>query len=401
MTRRPSRLIGIVGYPDVVALDVVGAFDAFAIAADMIGGSVPAYRCSLLSPSSEPFRAASGLRFTPDFALEHAPPGIDTIIVAGGGGIRTPSIGADIAAWLMRRAARVRRIASVCIGIYGVAPTGLLDGRRVATHWRFALDVARKFPALKVDPDAIYVEDGPFWTSAGITAGIDLALALIEADHGSEVALQVAREMVVYLKRDGGQTQFSAPLRFQVAARDQLGDLVAWITAHPQEHLTVESLAERAGSSPRNLTRRFVNSFGLPPGRVIEILRLDEARRRLLTSRGPIEAVAKSVGFRSADVFRRAFERRFRITPRDYRNRFCVGAPLAPRGFAALARGRPVDRPRDRAGADDSRTRVASKVGHSPKQLAPAAHEVTAHVMKPRGAPLQRRPGAGGRIRLS
>ena len=199
MTRRPSRLIGIVGYPDVVALDVVGAFDAFAIAADMIGGSVPAYRCALLSPSSEPFRAASGLRFTPDFALARAPSGIDTIIVAGGGGIRTPSISADIAAWLIRRAARVRRIASVCIGIYGVAPTGLLDGRRVATHWRFALDVARKFPALKVDPDAIYVEDGPFWTSAGITAGIDLALALIEADHGSEVALQVAREMVVYL----------------------------------------------------------------------------------------------------------------------------------------------------------------------------------------------------------
>ena len=128
MTRRPGRLIGIVGYPDVVALDVVGAFDAFAIAADMIGGPVPAYRCALLSPSSEPFTAASGLRFTPDFALAHAPAAIDTIIVAGGGGIRTPSISAEIAAWLMRRAARVRRIASVCIGIYGVAPTGLLDG---------------------------------------------------------------------------------------------------------------------------------------------------------------------------------------------------------------------------------------------------------------------------------
>jgi transcriptional regulator GlxA family with amidase domain len=319
---RNSRLIGIVGYPDVMALDVVGAFDAFAIAADMIGGSAPAYRCVLLSPGAEPFAASSGLRFTPDFALGCAPKGIDTVIVAGGGGIREPATSAPIAQWLMHRAPRTRRIASVCIGIYGVAPTGLLDGRRVATHWRFALDVARRFPALLVDPDAIFVEDGPFWTSAGITAGIDLALALIEADHGSEVALQVAREMVVYLKRDGGQTQFSAPLRFQVAARDRLGDLVAWMVAHPHNHLTVEALAERVGGSPRNLTRRFVNSFGLPPGRVIEILRLDEARRRLVTTRGSIEGVARSVGFHSADVFRRAFERRFKITPRAYRNRF-------------------------------------------------------------------------------
>ena len=319
---RNSRLIGIVGYPEVMALDIVGAFDAFAIAAEMIGGSTPAYRCILLSPGAEPFASSSGLRFTPDFALGRAPKGIDTVIVAGGGGIRKAATSAPIAEWLMHRASQARRIASVCIGIYGVAPTGLLDGRRVATHWRFAQDVARRFPALVVDPEAIYVEDGPFWTSAGITAGIDLALALIEADHGAEVALQVAREMVVYLKRDGGQTQFSAPLRFQVAARDRLGDLVAWMAAHPQNRLTVEALAERVGGSPRNLTRRFVNSFGLPPGRVIEILRLDEARRRLVTTRGSIEGVARSVGFHSADVFRRAFERRFKITPRAYRNRF-------------------------------------------------------------------------------
>jgi transcriptional regulator GlxA family with amidase domain len=321
--RRPSRLIAVVGYPDVVALDVVGPFDAFAIAADMIGGPTRAYRCALLSPGAGPFSAESGLRFTPDFSLECAPRGIDTVIVAGGGGIRSAATSTPIAQWLLQRAPRLRRIASVCIGIYGLAPTGLLDGRRVATHWRFALDVARRFPALDVDPDAIYVEDGPFWTSAGVTAGIDLALALIEADHGSEIALQVAREMVVYLKRDGGQTQFSAPLRFQVAARDQLGSLIAWMAAHPQDRLTVEALAERVGGSPRNLTRRFVNSFGLPPGRVIEILRLDEARRRLVTTRGSIEGVARSVGFHSADVFRRAFERRFRITPRDYRHRFC------------------------------------------------------------------------------
>jgi transcriptional regulator GlxA family with amidase domain len=317
-----TKLVGIIGYPGVVALDVVGPFDAFAIASDLAGGPTPRYRCVLLSPTRDPFKAESGLQFLPDYSLEHVRAEFDTVLVAGGGGARDPAISAPIAAWLKRRAPRCRRIGSVCIGIYALAPSGLLDGRRATTHWRFAADVARRFPAVTVDPDAIYIESGPFWTSAGITAGIDLALALIEADFGSELALAVAREMVVYLKRDGGQAQYSAPLRFQTAARDRLSDLIAWVSSHPQQDLSVEALAARICVSPRNLTRQFVRAFGLPPGRLVEILRLDEARRRMTVTQTPIARIAESVGFHSPDVFRRAFERRFHTTPRHYRERF-------------------------------------------------------------------------------
>jgi transcriptional regulator GlxA family with amidase domain len=317
-----TRVVGIIGYPGVVALDVAGPFDAFAIAAEVARGVTPAYRCLLLGPRDEPFVAESGLRFAPDHALAHAPAQLDTLIVAGGGGALDPAISAPIAAWLKGHAARCRRVASVCIGIYPLAATGLLDGRRVATHWRFAQDVARRFPALRVDPDAIFVKSGPFWTSAGVTAGIDLALAMIEADHGPELALTVAREMVVYLKRAGGQAQYSAPLKFQTAGRNRLSELIAWISAHPAEDLSVAALAARSCVTPRHLTRKFVKAFGLPPGRVAEMLRLDEACRRLITTQSSVARIAESVGFRSADVFRRAFERRFNTTPRQYRERF-------------------------------------------------------------------------------
>jgi transcriptional regulator GlxA family with amidase domain len=329
-----TRQVGIIGYPGVVALDVVGPFDAFAIAAQIAGGVTPIYRCLLLSPTPEPFVAESGLRFAPDCALTRAPAELDTVIVAGGGGALDPAISTPIAAWLKRRACECRRVASVCIGIYALAATGLLDGRRVATHWRFAFDVARRFPALQVDPDAIFVESAPFWTAAGITAGIDLALALIEADHGADLALAVAREMVVYLKRDGGQAQFSAPLQFQASARDRLNELITWVSAHPEEDLSVEALAERICVSPRSLTRRFVKAFGLPPGRVVEMLRLDEARRRMMATRTSIARIAESVGFRSADTFRRAFERRFNVTPRHYRDRFRANAATRDLTFA-------------------------------------------------------------------
>jgi transcriptional regulator GlxA family with amidase domain len=317
-----TRVVGIIGYPGVVALDVVGPFDAFAIAGQLAAGVKPAYRCLLICPRDEPIVTDSGLRFVPDYALAHAPAQLDTVIVAGGDGARDPTISAPISAWLKGRAPRCRRIASVCIGIYALAPTGLLDGRRVATHWRFAQDVARRFPALRVDADAIFVESGPFWTSAGVTAGIDLALAMIEADHGPELALTVAREMVVYLKRAGGQAQYSAPLKFQTAARNRLSELIAWMSAHLAEDLSVAVLAARSCVTPRHLTRKFIKAFGLPPGRVAELLRLDEACRHLLTTQSSITRIAESVGFRSADVFRRAFERRFNTAPQHYRERF-------------------------------------------------------------------------------
>jgi transcriptional regulator GlxA family with amidase domain len=198
----------------------------------------------------------------------------------------------------------------------------LLDGCRATTHWRFAIDVAKRFPKLRMVPNALFVKDGKFYTSAGVTAGIDLALALIEEDLGAKIALSVAREMVVYLKRSGGQDQYSEPLQFQTNSSDRFAELVAWMTTNPTAEMSVESLARRASLSPRQFFRRFKEHFGSSPAMFVETQRLNEARRRLSAGESSIEGVAESVGFNGADSFRRAFERRFRVTPSKYRRSF-------------------------------------------------------------------------------
>jgi transcriptional regulator GlxA family with amidase domain len=267
--------------------------------------------------------------FKPHESLETVP-ALDTLIIPGGRGLRRSDTNAKVAAWLRTRAGRIRRIASVCTGIYGLAPTGLLDDRRVTTHWRFTQDVARRFPRLRLDPNALFLKDGPFYTSAGITAGIDLSLALIEEDFGSQVALSVARELVVYLKRPGGQEQYSEPLRFQVESTDRFAELPGWMLSHLNQDLSVEVLAEKACLSERYFGRRFKSVFGATPAEFVEQLRLGEARRRLATSRNSIEKVAASAGFKSADAFRRAFERRFNVTPSSYRARFASYSRVPP-----------------------------------------------------------------------
>ena len=196
----------------------------------------------------------------------------------------------------------------------------------MTTHWAHAEDVARRFPALQLESNALFLKDGRFYTSAGITAGIDLSLAMIEEDHGPTIALAVARELVVYMKRSGGQEQYSEPLRFQVQSTSRFADLAAWIPGHLRQDLSVEALAERACICPRHFSRRFKIAFGTSPAAFVEALRLDEARQRLVSARRSIEATAASVGFRSADSFRRAFERRFGIAPSAYRSRFETGS---------------------------------------------------------------------------
>jgi len=246
------------------------------------------------------------VRFEAHALLDDAPP-LDTFIVPGGRGLRETEANARIVAWLQAHARDCRRIASVCTGIYGLAPSGLLDGRRVTTHWRFARDVAQRFPKLQVDDNALYLRDGPCYTSAGITAGIDLSLALIEEDLGPRVALAVARDLVVYLKRPGGQAQYSEPLRMQVLSSDRFADLAAWMVGHLDHDLSVEALAARANLSPRHFSRRFAAIFGCAPARYVEDLRMSEARRMLSQDGASIQRVAAAVGFASADVFRRAF----------------------------------------------------------------------------------------------
>jgi transcriptional regulator GlxA family with amidase domain len=318
-----KRRIGLIGYDGVMALDLAGPADAFASVTEDAGEGkqTPGYEVLTIGLTRAPFIAESGLLFKPHTTLLDAP-GLDTLIIPGGSGLRRPATQARVSAWVRARAPSTRRVASVCTGIYGLAPTGLLDGRRVTTHWRHARDVASRFPGLTVDPDALFLKDGPYYTCAGVTAGIDLSLALIEEDHGPRVALSVARELVVYLKRDGGQGQYSEPLHYQIQSADRFAELIAWVTGHLDQDLSVEVLAERTHLCARHFSRRFKQTFGTAPAAFVEELRLGEARHRLVTYGKTIGELAGSVGFRSSDAFRRAFERRFGVSPGRYRQNF-------------------------------------------------------------------------------
>jgi len=321
---KPIR-VGLIGYEGIQALDLTGPSDAFSMAMldDDSGKARPAYEVIILGLTTRSFRAESGVLFQPHTTLQRAP-ALDTLIIPGGTGSRVPRISDPVCRWIASRAGRIRRIASVCTGIYFLARTGLLDGRIVTTHWRFAGDVSRRFPKLNVQHDALFLKDGPFYTAGGVTASVDLSLALIEEDCGARVALSVARELVVYLKRSGGQKQYSEPLEFQVNSTDRFGELATWMIGHLREDLSLEALARRACLSPRHFARKFKEAFRGTPAEFVESLRLDEARRRLTERTQTIETVADSVGFHSDDSFRRAFERKFGVTPRNYRNSFRV-----------------------------------------------------------------------------
>ncbi len=312
-----TRRIGFVCFDGVTVLDLTGPAEVFGTANTL---RADAYELFVLGSAMKPVTTDVGLKLLPDCRLGDAPP-LDTIVIPGGDGLRDPRIAAPIVTWLRERR-RTRRIASVCTGIYALAASGLLDGRCATTHWRFAADVGRRFPAIAIKPDAIYLQDGNIFTSAGVTAGIDLALCFVESDLGARVALSVARELVVYLKRSGGQMQFSEPLRFQTRAAERFADLATFMVANLHKDLSVEVLAQRAGLGVRHFTRRFSAVFNVPPATYVEQMRLDEARTRLFAAGQTVDSVAASVGYASADSFRRAFERRFGIAPSLYVKRF-------------------------------------------------------------------------------
>jgi transcriptional regulator GlxA family with amidase domain len=315
------RTIGLVGYDGVNALDFTGPHEAFTSAASAGRAEESAYRVICLSLDGRPFRSRSGLLLAADMALADAP-ALDTLIIPGGPGVREPAILGPLSAWLAGRAAGTRRLVSVCTGIFALGEAGLLDGRRATTHWRYASLVAKRFPAIRLEPDAIFIRDGSIWTSAGVTAGIDLALALIEDDLGPSAALKIARMLVVYTRRSGGQRQYSEPLRFQARAPGRFADLAAWIPANLTEDLSVQTLAQRVNCSPRHFARLFRDAFEASPAEFVEAMRLAEAAERLVNSTAGVDAVAASVGYASSTVFRRAFERRFGVAPSHYRDRF-------------------------------------------------------------------------------
>jgi transcriptional regulator GlxA family with amidase domain len=242
--------------------------------------------------------------------------------VAGGSGVETAARDEELLVWLQKAAQRVRRIGSICTGAFLLASAGLLDGKRATTHWKWAAELANKFKYTTVDPDPIYIRDGNTYTTAGVTAGMDLALALVEEDLGSPTALKVAREMVLYLRRPGGQSQFSTALSLQASDRKQIEEIRSWANDNLDQDLPVEKLAARAGMSPRNFARVFLKDTGTTPARFVECLRVEAARRRLQESHDKLEKVASDCGFGSIQRLRRSFFRVLHVPPNDYRLRF-------------------------------------------------------------------------------
>ena len=308
------RNVVVVAFPGVQSLDVAGPVEVFAAAGD--------YRVELVAPAAGQVPAQSGLVLFAERALANVRGPIDTLVVAGGEGTRAVVSDQNLVSNVRRVAQHSRRIASVCTGAFVLAEAGLLDGRRVTTHWGSCELLASRYPQVTVEPDPIFVRDGDVWTSAGVTAGIDLALAMVEDDLGREIALGVARRLVVFLKRPGGQSQFSAQLAGQFADREPLRELQGWIPDHVGDDLTVEHLAAEVAMSPRNFSRAFHREVGMTPARFVERTRVDAARRHLEETTAPVDDVAARCGFGTAETMRRTFLRVLRVTPTDYRHRF-------------------------------------------------------------------------------
>jgi transcriptional regulator GlxA family with amidase domain len=325
------KLVGFLGFEGVAASELTRAADVFA-AATLDGGygnRISCYRVCTIGFTSECFRAESGIAFWPDSTLETVSE-LDTIVVPGGDGLRRSFVGERIADWLLARVNQTRRVAAIGAGIYGVAPTGSLDGREVTTHWRYANDVTRCFPNLRVDPRRHLVKDGAFYTSGGHGAAIDLSLSLIEEDYGRHVASAVAQEFVGALMNGNGHHNLPSPLVFDSQPADRFGELIPWIMRNLHEDLSVKTLARRACMSPSHFNRAFKSVFGSTPAEFVETLRVNEARRRLSVPKRTLDTVAASVGFSDRYAFRRAFERRFGARPRSYLNNLESVSPAAP-----------------------------------------------------------------------
>ena len=313
----------MLAFPGAQIIDVTAPLEVFAMAAQGFAQrGMAGYRLQVAAPRRGPVEMSSGLRVMADLALHELRGEMDTFFVAGGEGVRAALRDRRLVALVARAAARARRVASVCTGAFLLAEAGLLAGRRATTHWGSCEQLARTYPDVRVEPDRIFVRDGAVYTSAGVTAGMDLALALVEEDAGRELALAVARRLVVFLKRPGGQSQFSAQLAAQLAERPPLRDLQLWIQEHPDAGHTVESLARRAAMSPRHFARVFTQELGVTPARYVERVRVEAARRRLEEGRAGVEQVAARCGFGSPETMRRAFLRTVRISPSEYRRRF-------------------------------------------------------------------------------
>ena len=322
-----ARRIVFVAGPGTEILDLAGPLQVFARASDMYcrenRGAAPIYSIEVVSISSQRSLIANcGLRFAAHKTFRQVRGKIDTLLVAGGDAIEQNEINSAAVRWLKTIARRARRVGSVCTGAMLLARAGLLDGRRATTHWNWCQTLIKRAPRADVDPDPIFVRDENVYTSAGVTAGMDLALALVEEDYGSRLALQVARNLVLYLRRPGGQSQFSAALSLQATDRKPLRDLEAWVLDHLNKPLTVPVLAQRVAMSPRNFARIFTKEMKTTPAKFVERLRIEAARRRLEESHNSMETIADECGFGNVNSMRNVFQRTLKIAPGHYRRHF-------------------------------------------------------------------------------
>lgn len=323
-----GRRIGIFVYDGVMALDAVGPADVFGLANVMVRQEDPAasqqYDICMVGPRKGSVRTSTGFRIAADLTLPDTDPAFDTLVVPGGFDPRDGDAALalpGVKPWLLRAARQSRRVASICTGAVLLAKLGLLSGRRATTHWFFCDNLKNDFPAVTVEPDSLWIKDGKIYTSAGITSGIDLALALVEEDLGRRFALELARILVMFLKRPGGQSQFSSELISQLASPDRLEDLVEWIRDHLDQPLTVEDLARRAGMSDRNFQRVFTRQCGMPPAKFIERLRIERARVIIEDTDLSMSEIARNSGFDSEQRMRRSFQRVLGINPADHADR--------------------------------------------------------------------------------
>jgi transcriptional regulator GlxA family with amidase domain len=324
------RSLLVVLFDGVQSLDVTGPLEVFSAANRWCDdrGAAPAYAIGTASLGGRAVRTSSGLGLVPNADLASVPGPPDLLLVPGGAGARRRD--PDLVAWLREHASaaladetnRAVRLASVCTGAFLLAEAGLLNGRKVTTHWERCAELADQYPDVTVDPDPIFIKDGRLATSAGVTAGIDLALALVEDDLGRDAALAVARGLVVFLRRPGSQSQFSAQLSAQLADRQPLRDVQQWIADHPAADLSVDVLAERASLSPRQFARAFAAETGLPPGRYVDRARLEAARRHLEDTGEGVEEAARACGYGTPEAMRRAFVKALGVSPAEYRRRF-------------------------------------------------------------------------------
>jgi transcriptional regulator GlxA family with amidase domain len=315
-----TRDVVLVVFPGLQSLDLTGPMEVFDVANREAGG--PAYRLQVASLDAGPVRTSSGLDVCAQVALRDLDGPIDTLVVVGGDGTYQAVVDDQLIAQVARLAPLARRVTSVCSGAFVLARAGLLDGRRATTHWTVCDLLADSFPQVEVDPDPIFVRDGDVYTSAGVTAGMDLALALVEDDLGRDVALAVARHLVLFLRRPANQSQFSAQLAAQMADRDGLRDAQRHVIDHPESDCSVAALARIAAMSERHFARCFTEEVGVTPARFVERIRVETARRLLEDTDEGVESIAARAGFGTAETMRRTFLRVLRTSPTAYRTRF-------------------------------------------------------------------------------